>query len=230
MAHVTWIKLDTLARDHRKKYALASALGEKDATALGYMVALWMWAADNCQDGNLNAFPAHAVAHACGYEGDGETFIHALKSAYLVDETGIIHDWYEHNGNAIMEFNARTERARSSGAERTRRWREKKRLAEQAAAGLSEPQSAATLDVTSHVTSHETSQRRAKNKNKKREEENVSPVTPVFPVTPSPVTHTTTTTTTKRARAREDERGEDGEERRGEGRLEWRREHLRRVF
>ncbi|GHU78691.1 hypothetical protein AGMMS49992_29790 [Clostridia bacterium] len=119
MRAMPWIKLETSAYRHRKKYALADALGVSAMAAFGCMSQLWSWAAECCQDGNLNAFPPYVIARNCDYDGDPNDLIRALKSVGLVDENGYIHDWDDHVGGDIIKLKAKDD----NGAERSLRKR-----------------------------------------------------------------------------------------------------------
>ena len=92
-----WIQVSVSARTHHKIRHLAELLHVKQVLALGYMVSLWLWAAEEASDGNLKNLRDADVAYGAQYEGkDVNNFVESLKIARLVDRNGRIHNWERH--------------------------------------------------------------------------------------------------------------------------------------
>lgn len=114
---MTWMRLDATVREHRKVGRLARLLGLEVPHALGHLVCLWTWCLSNAPDGDLDDMTAEEISAAAQWRGDPERLRSALLSTRLLDESehGLrVHDWREHAEGL-------------KSAERTARWREKKR-------------------------------------------------------------------------------------------------------
>lgn len=111
-----WWAARTGISKHPKTYRLAEALGIDDAAGLGYMVALYDFAAAYRERGDLSGLSAREIARGCGWTGDSEAFVAAIRSAGLLDGN-LVHDWQESQGPYL--------RARDRGRERMQQHREK---------------------------------------------------------------------------------------------------------
>ena len=95
-----WWAARTGISKHPKTYRLAEALGVEDAAGLGYMVALYDFAAAYRERGDLSGLSSREIARGCGWTGDPQAFVDALRSTGLLDES-MIHDWLEIQGTSL---------------------------------------------------------------------------------------------------------------------------------
>jgi uncharacterized phage protein (TIGR02220 family) len=58
---------------------------------------LWAYAAENQPDGNMAGYSSEELAELLGCPIYAKTMLQALKKCGFVDESGLIHDWSEHN-------------------------------------------------------------------------------------------------------------------------------------
>jgi len=114
-------------RDHPKTLRAARILGISRPQLIGHLLCLWWWAQAYAPvDGDLSAFDAADLADAAEWAGDPETFVNALVACgrggggFLDDRGGglRINDWEDYGGKVHTK--------RSQGAERARRFREKR--------------------------------------------------------------------------------------------------------
>lgn len=97
--HGPWIKVQTSLREHRKISRLARALGIGHAAAIGHLVHLWLYAADQSPDGDLSDFDDAEIAYAAAWEGETSKIVGALRTCGLLDVTEdrkALHDWHEY--------------------------------------------------------------------------------------------------------------------------------------
>lgn len=117
MGGITWIKVATDLRTHRKSLQLGVEL--QDRRAWSYVVALWMWASQQAEDGRVTGPAAVPTIEAMsGWDGPAGALVEALTHCGFIDEIGNgfrIHDWDKHAG-------AQTEE-RVKAAKRKRDWR-----------------------------------------------------------------------------------------------------------
>lgn len=125
---MAWIEVHQELRQHPKILRLAARLATEPATATGYIVNLWLWAAAYAQDGNLSDLTGSEIAVACDYRGpDTDAFLKALihdGKRGLIDVRGdrkTIHDWKKHGLKLLL-----------SDRDRVRKHRELKALEEDA--------------------------------------------------------------------------------------------------
>lgn len=87
-----WIKLHARLRRHRKSDVLSELLGRRRAWT--HVVERWMWASEECPDGDLSGLPAKVIARAAGWTGNADRFVDALRGAgFLLGDQ--IHAWDE---------------------------------------------------------------------------------------------------------------------------------------
>ena len=83
---------------------------------------LWAYAAVNQPDGDMSAYSAEELAELIGYpstaKSNAQAMLQALKECGFIDESGLIHDWHEHNGYH-QTFADRAKKAAAA------RWKEK---------------------------------------------------------------------------------------------------------
>ena len=73
-----WIKIRTEALRHPKMVGMADMLEVPLAHAVGLMLTLWAYAAENMPDGDISSLTDREIARAAGWKGDVELFVHAL--------------------------------------------------------------------------------------------------------------------------------------------------------
>lgn len=94
------MKRETL--HHPKTYDLMARLQCSRPTVLGYLQLLWDYTGQMAPMGNIGKWPNTAIAQACDWEDDPETFIAALIAAGWLDEVQdpdvrlLVHDWGDH--------------------------------------------------------------------------------------------------------------------------------------
>ena len=80
---------------HRKTAKLRSFFGND---AFWIPPRLWAYAAEHQPDGNLADYTSEVLADVLGCSKYANTMLEALKKCGFVDESGMIHDWNQHNG------------------------------------------------------------------------------------------------------------------------------------
>jgi len=114
---MAWIELHQSLPTHRKTLILADLLDIVPVTAMGRIVALWLWALDNAPDGELGAIPVRTLGQAVGWTDDPDVLVNALIKAGFLDRIGddrlVIHDWYDYTGK-LMGAREALARKRSS--------------------------------------------------------------------------------------------------------------------
>lgn len=92
--------------------------------AVGLIVSLWLWAAQNASDGNITNYSARDIADGIGYKKPAGKLLEALLECKLIDkgEDGTrIHDWEEH---AALLMDAESQQ-RENTRKRVQRHRER---------------------------------------------------------------------------------------------------------
>ncbi len=110
-----WIQIYASLPEHPKTYALAAALHLQQYAAVGLLVSLWSWAANNALDGDLTHFPDRAITRACGVTKNAARLIPALVEAGFVDqdERGRrLHDWQDYAGLLLIGEQQRRDKHR----------------------------------------------------------------------------------------------------------------------
>lgn len=117
---MAWIELHQTLPGHRKTMRLRRILKIGTAQAVGHLCMLWLWALDNCQDGDVSGLLDCEIAEAAGYDGKKpEEFAGALRAAGFVDCEGRIHDWDAYAGR-LMD---RREQTKEQTRKRVERYR-----------------------------------------------------------------------------------------------------------
>ncbi len=122
---VPWIQVYSNLPQHPKVIRLADALGltsaavRPDAVAVGMLVSLWTWAAQNAPDGDLSRVSPRAVAEACSWRRTPQKLLDALTQTGFLDPDGRLHDWDVHERLYMDALERRREQTR----ERVRRYR-----------------------------------------------------------------------------------------------------------
>lgn len=117
----TRIELTSDLPHHPKTRLFARLIGISQTEAVGYLVRLWLWAAEYTPEGIIEdgrGVAAEVVAAAAGWTDGATTFFDAMVSAGFIDaiDAGYeLHDWAAHSGRAIER--------RRRHAERIRQWR-----------------------------------------------------------------------------------------------------------
>lgn len=111
---MAWIESHQHLEKNGKLLELANILGVNKYQAIGHLHALWWWAIDNAEDGNLKRFSNATVTQACGWTeyikdeenlsringitnlAKGEIFVDALIQCGFLDRGPdglVIHNW-----------------------------------------------------------------------------------------------------------------------------------------
>jgi uncharacterized phage protein (TIGR02220 family) len=90
-----YVRVMTGFYTHRKTVKLKIKLG---SDAYWIPPRLWAYAAENQADGNLSAYSSEELAELLGCPSYAKVMLQALKDSGFVDESGMIHDWADHNG------------------------------------------------------------------------------------------------------------------------------------
>ena len=97
---------------------LARKLRLTNPAAMGYVVALKLWAFHFAQDGNLADYTPADIACGAEWEGDADQFLSALLEAGVLESPRAIHGWAEAEGQLFDEHRRDRERKKQ---ERVRR-------------------------------------------------------------------------------------------------------------
>ena len=93
---MSWIKIQNGLVSNKKTARLAGQMKWKKLEAIGFMVSLWIWALENCEDGQLRDISDGEIAFAVGLDS-AYGILKALKSSGFVDENPLrLHDWAAH--------------------------------------------------------------------------------------------------------------------------------------
>lgn len=127
---IPWIQIYSNLVRHPKVTNLADELGlscshtSPNAVAVGMLVSLWLWAAQNATDGDLSHCSDRAIAEAAEYKKKPAVLVSALIKARWLDEDRKLHDWEEY---AALLHDIQT-RNKENTKNRVRRYRERKKL------------------------------------------------------------------------------------------------------
>ncbi len=80
---MTWIKVHDTIRDNRKILIAADHLRIHEATMVGHMVFLWLWAIENAPGGRLDVSD-EMIGRVSGFGKSSRSFIQALLEARLL--------------------------------------------------------------------------------------------------------------------------------------------------
>lgn len=142
---MAWIESHQHLEKNGKVLELSNMLGINKYQAIGHLHALWWWALDNAEDGDLKRFSNATVTQACGWENyikdeiglsrvneitnrdKGDCFVDALISCGFIDKRDgglFIHNWdiYTHR---YFESVSKSIRSRMMTRERVKRFRER---------------------------------------------------------------------------------------------------------
>ena len=107
-----WIKIASSLPDHPKSDLLEAATGIPRAWS--HVVELWLWVSRVQADGDLSKLPAATIARRSGVSTDPDAWVQALKDCGFLDADGIVHDWWEYQG----EHMRKRERDKARAAEK----------------------------------------------------------------------------------------------------------------
>jgi hypothetical protein len=121
---MAWLESHQSLLNHHKTRKAARLLDMPRVHLCGHLHALWWWAIDYAEDGDVSAFDAADLADAAEYDGDAEAFVTALtecgpggRHGFLErtdDGRLVIHDWYDYAGKLIERRKADRERKHST--------------------------------------------------------------------------------------------------------------------
>lgn len=93
---MSWIKIQNGLVTNKKTARLAGQMKWKKLEAIGFMVSFWIWALENCEDGQLKDISDNEIAFAVGMDS-APGILEALKVSGFVDNKPLrIHDWPEY--------------------------------------------------------------------------------------------------------------------------------------
>lgn len=93
---MSWIKIQNGLVTNKKTARLAGQMKWKKLEAVGFMVSFWIWALENCEDGQLKDISDNEIAFSVGLD-TAPGILEALKIAGFVDGKPLrIHDWPEY--------------------------------------------------------------------------------------------------------------------------------------
>lgn len=90
-----YIKVFTDFYANRKTAQLRAKIGDD---AMWIPPRLWAYAAEHQSDGDFSSYSSEELAFLLGCNKHASSILEVLKECGFIDETGIIHDWEEHNG------------------------------------------------------------------------------------------------------------------------------------
>ena len=99
---IPWIQVYSNLVRHPKVTNLADELGlssshaSPNAVAVGMLVSLWLWAAQNATDGDLSKCSDRAIAEAAECRKKPAALVAALIKTRWLDEDRKLHDWEEY--------------------------------------------------------------------------------------------------------------------------------------
>ena len=123
---MAWLRMDTELLGHPKLKKFARGLGIPEAAAAGHLFALWGWAMNYAEDGNLDGFGPDDIASAAGWPGDAKKFFSEAMQCGIrgpgfleENESGeiVLYRWEDHMGGQFER--------RKKQAERMREYRER---------------------------------------------------------------------------------------------------------
>lgn len=129
---IPWIQIYSNLVRHPKVTNLADELGlssghtSPNAVAVGILVSLWLWAAQNATDGDLSKCTDRAIAEAAEYRKKPAALVAALIKTRWLDEDRKLHDWEEYAA-LLHDVQARN---KENTKNRVQRYRERKKLKE----------------------------------------------------------------------------------------------------
>lgn len=103
---------------------LKSADADPEVVAVGLLVCLWSWAAQNAHEGDLSGVSYRTIANAARWKKSPEKLVKSLQECGFIDEDMKLHDWSEYAELFILREDYRKEQNRKRVAEH----RERKRL------------------------------------------------------------------------------------------------------
>ena len=126
---VPWIQVYSNLHSHPKTGRLVDVLDLKSAdadpevVAVGLLVCLWSWAAQNAHEGDLSGVSYRTIANAARWKKSPEKLVKALQSCGFLDEDMKLHDWSEYAELFILREEYRKEQNRKRVADHRARKR-----------------------------------------------------------------------------------------------------------
>lgn len=114
---MAWLEIHQNLTRHPKTRRLAIILGMERPHVVGHLIALWGWALEYAEEGDLSKFHPFEIADAGDWPtSDAERFIAALVEAKWIDKDlagGLtIHDWEQYSGKYAKEKKQARERVK----------------------------------------------------------------------------------------------------------------------
>lgn len=113
---MAWIEVHQSLIRHRKTTSLGNLLDVPRMSAVGHIIALWLWALDNTEDGDLTGLDPSVIAVAAEWPGAPEVFVDAAVKAGFLDRTSDslqIHNWMDYAGKLVTQRRKDRERKRA---------------------------------------------------------------------------------------------------------------------
>jgi hypothetical protein len=121
---VAWIESHQSLLSHHKTRKAARLLGVRPVHLIGHLHALWWWALDYADDGDVSRFDVEDIADAGQWDDDPAAFVDAIVACGPGDAPGflertddgrlLIHDWWDYAGKLVERRRADAERKRST--------------------------------------------------------------------------------------------------------------------
>ncbi len=99
---MAWIKVEESLLRHPKMFRFSAALNLSPERAMGHIVALWLTALQQQEDGDFSLWPDIIIAQSAYWQGDAGAFVSALQTSGFFDGK-IIHDWLEYAGEYLRK-------------------------------------------------------------------------------------------------------------------------------
>jgi hypothetical protein len=129
---MAWIESHQTVWAHAKTRKAARRLGIPDVQLVGHLHALWHWALDHAEDGNVGKYDAEDLAIAARWDGEPDGFVAALVDCGPGDSAGfferggsygppedatvgelVLHDWWQYAGKLIARRREDRDRKRA---------------------------------------------------------------------------------------------------------------------
>ena len=141
-----YVRVMTGFYSHRKTARLRASFGND---AFWIPPRLWAYAAEHQPDGNLAEYTSEELAELLGCNKYASSMLVALKKCGFIDDSGMIHDWNQHNG-----YHERfAERAKKAAAARWSKEKSPTPPKEERDSGKGKVETSIATSIAKHTTS-----------------------------------------------------------------------------